>query len=960
MTPSPKRTLVVRFIVWFLSVVSLLVLLILNLSLVGAALRFSLVTLCDWTGEKVFAWSVLALLLLLLIVGPLLVAWRLGRFGFMKNVNKPILSFVLLLATNLPLVPALFALHPAPVIASSQASWLAQTLIRPQSLIGRAVSWLFDKDVVSGRVFIDPTGEVLVSQRLEPLTGNFQGSELAVIEVDGSFGYLARTGQMVIPPSFARAFPFSDGHAFVCPQGQTLFGIVDSSGKITVEPKFQNGTMFKEGLAYVVDDQGQGLVDSQGNWVLKLDLKPAQTPVVSDGLIHVVTASGTTYYDLKGQEFLTVPAMCGPFSKNLAVAQDRTSGLFGYIDRQGSWVIPALYKDAKSFSEELAAVQTEPNRWNFIDPSGSIVIQNVILDPEQSHFREGRCAVQKDGLWGFMDSSGKVVVDYQFHQVRPFDEGLAQVFKTNYYGFVNLKGDLQIAPRFVGSLGPSQLWANFEQGVCAAPFFQSRLGLLLGNGGGPGLPSTGLKWTAGSTIELKVGDSPRPTSTPTITATPSPEETPMTPSPTPAVDVTPNLSLEIGLGSRAEQPESSPQFDRTTKKIFAFITLSAEQTGNLEVVWSTLEPNLKFDLTDRAQTEGNTTETFFANAPSEGWQAGEYQVDVRLNGTLMGRRSFEISAGEKASKSKLLFIGSNNLFLWTEDQGIKPLTSFDKKDNLSDASWSPDGQKIVFTKAADLWLLDVPSNKLTQLTKQPTLDYMGAWSPDGKTIAFTTRRNGTEEIYSIRPDGSELTNLSRHPKPDADVKNGDFKPIWSPDGREIMFSSRRNGYSDVFIVNVENGELREVAPHSGTDHAEAWSPDGKKVLISSSRAPNKILHIVDLKDNVATPLKVPGVRNDQSASWSPDGQWLAFTSNLTTESGSQPRDLFICHPDGSEFQKIATTSTPNAPAWTSDSQKLTWRGDDNNTFHTYDLASETTQEFTSPEEVVHDSRDWWP
>ena len=117
---------------------------------------------------------------------------------------------------------------------------------------------------------------------------------------------------------------------------------------------------------------------------------------------------------------------------------------------------------------------------------------------------------------------------------------------------------------------------------------------------------------------------------------------------TPAPDAVENLTLEIGLGSDSQKPETNPEFHTESKKVFAFITLSPDQSGDLKVVWSALDPGIDFALTDRSQTPGNTTETFFANPPQKGWQVGEYKVSVSLNETLIGQRTFRVKAALSA------------------------------------------------------------------------------------------------------------------------------------------------------------------------------------------------------------------------------------------------------------------------------------------------------------------------
>ena len=70
-------------------------------------------------------------------------------------------------------------------------------------------------------------------------------------------------------------------------------------------------------------------------------------------------------------------------------------------------------------------------------------------------------------------------------------------------------------------------------------------------------------------------------------------------------------------------------------------------------------------------------------------------------------------------------------------------------------------------------MLELDTGALTNLTDHPAKDAHPTWSPDDAHIAFTTSRDGNEEIYVMRADGSDPRNLTRH-------AGRDFRPAWSP------------------------------------------------------------------------------------------------------------------------------------------------------------------------------------
>ena len=81
---------------------------------------------------------------------------------------------------------------------------------------------------------------------------------------------------------------------------------------------------------------------------------------------------------------------------------------------------------------------------------------------------------------------------------------------------------------------------------------------------------------------------------------------------------------------------------------------------------------------------------------------------------------------------------------------------------------------------------------LHRLTQSPGLDVRPAWSPDGKQIAFTSNRDGNYDIYVMNSDGSNPRNATSHP-------SRDDHAAWHPDGRRLLFVSDPDGGSDLYL-----------------------------------------------------------------------------------------------------------------------------------------------------------------
>jgi TolB protein len=108
----------------------------------------------------------------------------------------------------------------------------------------------------------------------------------------------------------------------------------------------------------------------------------------------------------------------------------------------------------------------------------------------------------------------------------------------------------------------------------------------------------------------------------------------------------------------------------------------------------------------------------------------------------------------------------------------------------------------------------------------------GAWSPDGRTVFFLTDRDGNSEIYAMNPDGSDPRNLTRNAGFDGGV-GGVAGLLLSPDGRRIAFMSTRDtrdqDNGELYVMNADGSGLQRLTRTPGTEYPLSWSPDGRKI-----------------------------------------------------------------------------------------------------------------------------------
>jgi Tol biopolymer transport system component/imidazolonepropionase-like amidohydrolase len=159
-----------------------------------------------------------------------------------------------------------------------------------------------------------------------------------------------------------------------------------------------------------------------------------------------------------------------------------------------------------------------------------------------------------------------------------------------------------------------------------------------------------------------------------------------------------------------------------------------------------------------------------------------------------------------------------------------------------DLDVSPDGKGIVFDLLGDLYLLPIAGGKAVRLTSGPAFDVQPRFSPDGKEIAFTSDRGGGNNIWRIAIDGSGPEAVS---KEKFRLMNN---PVWTPDGQYLIarkhFTSERSlGAGELWMFHRSGGEGLQLTKKKNDqqDQGEpAISPDGRYVYFSEdvSAGPN--------------------------------------------------------------------------------------------------------------------------
>jgi Tol biopolymer transport system component len=236
--------------------------------------------------------------------------------------------------------------------------------------------------------------------------------------------------------------------------------------------------------------------------------------------------------------------------------------------------------------------------------------------------------------------------------------------------------------------------------------------------------------------------------------------------------------------------------------------------------------------------------------------------------------------------------------LWRQNIGSKiaeQLTDGPGYDYQPD--WSPDGKSVVYVlyqkDAMELWLLELGSGKSQQLTSGGAVNVEPRWSPDGKRIVFvSTSYNKRFHIFRADVNDGKLENIvrltgetkSELPRYYYSAFDTEISPVWTRDGKEILFVSNRghiHGTGGFWRMRAEpDGEAREIHYEETNWKARPdFSPDGSRMVYSSYLGRQwHQLWVMPANGGDAFPVSY-GDWDDTHVRWAPDGKWLAYISN---------------------------------------------------------------------------------
>lgn len=198
------------------------------------------------------------------------------------------------------------------------------------------------------------------------------------------------------------------------------------------------------------------------------------------------------------------------------------------------------------------------------------------------------------------------------------------------------------------------------------------------------------------------------------------------------------------------------------------------------------------------------------------------------------------------------------------------------------------------------------------------------------------------DIYTAKPDGSDLKQLTNTPGYDAEA-------TITRDGKKIAFTSMRNGDLDIYVMDSDGSHIKQLTHELGYDGGPFWSYDGKKIVYRAEH-PKTAEEIAEYKKLLSEGKIKPGnleiwimdadgrnkrqVTHNGAANFAPyftpDGKRIIFASNLADQKSARGFDLFIVNVDGTNQERVTYyPDFDSFPMFSSDGKKLVWASNRN-------------------------------
>jgi Tol biopolymer transport system component len=218
-------------------------------------------------------------------------------------------------------------------------------------------------------------------------------------------------------------------------------------------------------------------------------------------------------------------------------------------------------------------------------------------------------------------------------------------------------------------------------------------------------------------------------------------------------------------------------------------------------------------------------------------------------------------------------------------------------DEDDSPAWSPDGKQIAFVSVrndiSDIFVMNADGSNVRQVTREIGQNIHPMWSPNGSRILFNTthfsgpeqtrdkapddkrvigeRRDDSIDLATIRPDGANLQRIT--------YGGGFTYASFSPDGRSILHRRQHSEVSQIFLMNADGSNDRNLSGFASADGWPSWSPDGRRIVFSRHTVSGFQIFVMS-RDGSDVRQLTNAAGEFVNPRWSPDGKTILCARRL--------------------------------------------------------------------------------
>lgn len=260
---------------------------------------------------------------------------------------------------------------------------------------------------------------------------------------------------------------------------------------------------------------------------------------------------------------------------------------------------------------------------------------------------------------------------------------------------------------------------------------------------------------------------------------------------------------------------------------------------------------------------------------------------------------------------------------------------------------------IVFSTTRDgnneLYAMRPDGTLQTRITNQGSAETDPAISPDGTRLAFVSNRDGVQQVYVMNLDGSGATRISNN-------SFNDFSPAWSSDGSRIAFVSTRDGNQEIYIMDADGSDQTRLTNTSENEDNPDWSPNGNRIVFDRTSTSGDARQIVSVNTEGGGENQLSsasGIHFDPD--YSPNGDEIVFVSN---QDGNF--DLYLMNNGGNNVRRLTDLGTSvSSPGWSNDGLWIIFSGQSGGTGEILQVSRDGAPVYNLTNNSIDDSQPTW-